>query len=124
MKNHVGMDCCAICGEPKGVVLCTEYKKVNGKLEPKQAIPENFCSGPELCKECLQKMKDNNTFVIYEADGEEGKPNPRFTGRWMVVNFEAINKNAPIYNYVDKNRFILADLDEYERLLGMKNEKK
>jgi hypothetical protein len=116
MDNHVGLVCCAVCGEPKGVALCTEFKKVNGKLEPKQSLPEKFADGPELCDKCLQKMKDDNTFVMYEVDGEEGKPNPKFTGRWAVLNFECLSKEAPFYDFVDKNRFILADLEQFNRI--------
>lgn len=116
MNNPVGMVCCAFCGEPKSIAFVTKYKNINGKKQPSIDLPEKFADGPELCDKCLQKMKDDNTFVMYEVDGEEGKPNPKFTGRWAVLNFECLSKEAPFYDFVDKNRFILADLEQYSRI--------
>lgn len=122
MNNPIGMVCCAFCGEPKYIAFVTKYKNVSGKPQPSVDLPEKFADGPELCDKCLQKMKDDNTFVMYEVDGEEGKPNPKFTGRWAVLNFKCLSEEAPFYDFVDKNRFILADLEQYSRIISKEDD--
>lgn len=122
MENHVGMDCCMLCGEPKGIVLATEYKNVNGKMQPKHPILQRFASGPELCDKCLEKMKNDNTFVMYEAEQvfnhKHNKHLPEFTGRYLIVNFEAVNKDFDSYDFIDKNRFILCKPQEFEKFVN------
>ena len=122
MENHVGLDCCMLCGEPKSIALATEYKNVNGKIEPKHPIPKRFASGPELCDKCLEKMKKDNTFVMYEAEQvynyKHKKHLPEFTGRYLIMNFEAVNKDFESYDFIDKNRFILCKPQEFERFIN------
>ena len=122
MENHVGMDCCMLCGEPKSIALATKYKTVNGKMQPKHPIPQRFASGPELCDKCLEKMKTDNTFVMYEAEQvfnhKHNKHLPEFTGRYLIVNFEAISKDFESYDFVDKNRFILCKPQEFNKFIN------
>ena len=122
MENHVGMDCCMLCGEPKSIALATEYKTVNGKMQPKHPIPQRFASGPELCDKCLEKMKNDNTFVMYEAEQvfnhKHNKHLPKFTGRYLIVNFEAVDKGFDSYDFIDKNRFILCKPQEFEKFIN------
>ena len=122
MENHVGMDCCMLCGEPKSIALATEYKTVNGKMQPKHPIPQRFASGPELCDKCLEKMKNDNTFVMYEAEQvfnhKHNKHLPEFTGRYLIVNFEAVDKGFDSYDFIDKNRFILCKPQEFEKFVN------
>lgn len=121
MENHVGMDCCMLCGEPKSIALAMQYKTVNGKMQPKHPIPQRFASGPELCDKCLEKMKNDNTFVMYEAEQvfnhKHNKHLPKFTGRYLIVNFEAVNKDFDSYDFIDKNRFILCKPQEFEKFI-------
>lgn len=121
MENHVGMDCCMLCGEPKSIALATQYKNVNGKMQPKHPIPQRFASGPELCDKCLKKMKTDNTFVMYEAEQvfnhKHNKHLPEFTGRYLIVNFEAVDKGFDSYDFIDKNRFILCKPQEFEKFI-------
>lgn len=121
MENHVGMDCCMLCGEPKSIALATEYKNVNGKMQPKHPIPQRFASGPELCDKCLEKMKTDNTFVMYEAEQvfnhKHNKHLPEFTGRYLIVNFEAVDKGFDSYDFIDKNRFILCKPQEFKKFI-------
>lgn len=122
MENHVGLDCCMLCGEPKSIALATEYKNVNGKMEPKHPIPKRFASGPELCDKCLEKMKKDNTFVMYEAEQvfnhKYKKHLPEFTGRYLIVNFEAVSKDFDSYDFIDKNRFILCKPQEFAKFIN------
>lgn len=123
MKNHVGMDCCMLCGEPKNIALATEFKRNSkGEMEPKYPIPQRFASGPELCDKCLEKMKKDNTFVMYEAElvynNKYKKHLPEFTGRYLIINFEAVNKYYDSYDFVDKNRFILCEPQEFEKFVN------
>ena len=122
MENHVGMDCCMLCGEPKSIALATQYKNVNGKMQPKHPIPQRFASGPELCDKCLEKMKADNTFVMYEAEQvfnhKHKKHLPEFTGRYLIVNFEAVDKGFDSYDFIDKNRFILCKPQEFKKFLN------
>ena len=121
MENHVGMDCCMLCGEPKSIALATQYKNVNGKMQPKHPIPQRFASGPELCDKCLEKMKTDNTFVMYEAEQvfnhKHNKHLPQFTGRYLIVKFEAVDKGFDSYDFIDKNRFILCKPQEFEKFI-------
>ena len=128
MENHVGMDCCMLCGEPKSIALATRYRtNRKGEMQPVKKIPQRFASGPELCDKCLEKMKKDNTFVMYEAEQvynhKHNKHLPQFTGRYLIVNFEAINKDFESYDFIDKNRFILCKPQEFEKFLGADDER-
>lgn len=111
-NNIVAQDICMVCGEIKSIAI-SKYLNKN--------IPERICTGPELCDKCLKKMKDENKFVLYEADP---KPNgiPEFTGRYAIINFDTINSDYPDYKFVDKNRFLLMTSDEFKKLEGDINE--
>ena len=123
MDNHIGMDCCMLCGEPKSIALAMKYKtNSKGEMQPVHKIPQRFASGPELCDKCLEKMKNDNTFVMYEAEQvfnyEHNKHLPKFTGRYLIINFEAINKDFDSYDFINKNRFILCEPQEFEKFIN------
>ena len=122
MENHVGMDCCMLCGEPKSIALATEYKEVNGKMQPKHPIPQRFASSPELCDKCLEKMKNDGTFVIYEAEQvyntKHKRELPEFTGRFLIAQMAGVDKSFESYNFIEKNRFILCLPEEFNKFVN------
>ena len=105
-NNIVAMVICAICKEPKGVAISRRLDK---------NIPKQFIDGPELCDKCLKKMKDLNRFIIYEC--EKNNKKDKMTGRWIEVNLDCLNKSVPFYDFVDKNRFIFAEPEEFNHFL-------
>ena len=107
-NNIVAQDICMVCGEIKSIAI-SKYLNRN--------IPEQICTGPELCNKCLKRMKDENKIVLYEADPTP-KGMPKFTGRFAIVSFDAINKDYPNYEFADKNRFLLMTTDEFKQLDG------
>ena len=109
-KSFVGMDCCPICNEPRGILFDKQVKNSLNKY--------NFVS-PELCDKCLKQAKEEGWFILYECDPEQvgKKIKHNFTGRYLKMRMEALDKAYPNYDYVDEHRFVCADLETFENLL-------
>ena len=109
-KSYVGMDCCPICNEPRGILLHEHLQNTLNKY--------NFVS-PELCDKCLKQAKEEGWFILYECDPEQigKKIKHNFTGRYLKMRMEALDKAYPNYNFVEKCRFVCTDLETFKNLL-------
>ena len=109
-KNWIGMNCCPLCGEPKNIVI---NKRMNKTLE------KNICLSPELCEKCKKQAKEEGWFILYECDPEQigKKIKYNFTGRYMKMRMEALDKAYQNYDYVNEHRFVCADLETFKNLL-------
>ena len=109
-KSFVGMDCCPICHEPRGILLHTQLKNTLNKY--------NFVS-PELCNKCLKQAKEEGWFILYECNHEHvgKKIKHNFTGRYIKMRIEGLDKAYPNYDYVDAHRFVCTDLETFNNLL-------
>lgn len=109
-KSYVGMDCCPICNEPRAILLHKQLRKTINKY--------NFTS-PELCDKCLKQAKEEGWFILYECDPEQvgKKIKHNFTGRYLKMRMEGLDKAYPNYNSVEKCRFACADLETFENLI-------
>lgn len=114
-KSHVGMDCCPICGETRGILIDNRLKNTLNKY--------NFVS-PELCDKCLKQAKEEGWFILYECDPEQigKKIKHNFTGRYMKMRMEALDKKYPNYDYVERHRFVCTDLETFNGLLKEKEQ--
>lgn len=109
-KDWIGMDCCPLCSKPKSIVM-------NKRME--KTLEEHMCLSPELCDKCLKQAKEEGWFILYECDPEQigKKVKNNFTGRYLKMRMEALDKAYPNYKYVDENRFVCADLETFRNLL-------
>lgn len=121
-NNHVGMSVCPLCGEPKYIALATRYRtNAKGEFESVTNVPEKFVDSPDLCDNCVKKFKEENKFVILEADYKTKVRNgftrePILTGNYLIMNFEVIDRSAPFYDFINEKRFILATLYEFNNI--------
>lgn len=128
-NNHVGMSICPLCGECKHIVLATTYQRdAKGKFESVVNIPNEFVDSPDLCEKCEKKLKEEDTFVIFEADHKtvikNNKTNkPILTGKYIILSFNLMDRSCPFYDFVKENRFILAIPEEFKNISNMLKEK-
>lgn len=114
-KSYVGMDCCPICNEPKGLVLNKQLRNTLNKY--------NYTS-PELCEKCLEQAKKEGWFILYECNPEQigKKIKHNFTGRYLKMRMEGLDEAYPNYNSIEKCRFACTDLKTFESLLKEKEQ--
>lgn len=128
-NNHVGMSVCPLCGESKYIALATRYRtNAKGEFESVTNIPERFVDSPDLCDNCVKKFKEENKFVIFEADNKTKIRNnitkePILTGYYIIMNFEAVDKSAPCYEFIKEKRFILATPEEFKNIKNLGEQK-
>lgn len=128
-NNHVGMSVCLICGEPKYIALATRYRtNAKGEFESITNVPEKFVDSPDLCDNCVKKFKEENKFVIFEIDNRtkirnNATKDPILTGHYLIMNFNAVNRSAPYYDFINEKRFILATSYEFKNIKNLGEQK-
>ena len=108
-KDWIGMDCCPICGEPRGLIMNQRMSKT---------LPKYMCSSIDLCDKCLKDAKENGWFILYETTEKyvKGKLHHMPTGRFMKLNFEALSPEAPGYEQIDKIRVCLTSEEDFNNI--------
>lgn len=104
-KDLIGMDCCPVCGEPRGIIMDKRMKKSLNKF---------MTTSLDLCDKCLKDAKENGWFIMYETTNEfiGGKLHYKPTGRFMKLNFDALSTETPGYEQINKIRVCLTS-EEY-----------
>lgn len=104
-KDWIGMDCCPVCGEPRGIIMDQRMKK---------SLNKYMTTSLDLCDDCLKDAKENGWFILYETTDEfiGGKLFHKPTGRFMKLNFNALSTETPGYEQVNKIRVCLTN-EEY-----------
>ena len=121
-NNHVGMSICPICEKPKYIALATKYRtNAKGEFESIINIPKKFVDSPDLCDNCVKNFKEENKFVIFKADYKTKIRNnftkkPVLTGKYLIMNFEIIDRSAPFYDFINEKRFILTTPVEFNNI--------
>lgn len=114
-KDWVGMDCCPICGKPRGIVMNRRMSKTLDKY---------ITTSLDLCDNCLKDAKEKGWFILYEITDEfvKGKLRHKPTGRFMKLNFEALSTDTPGYEHIEKTRVCLTNEEDFNNIYeGAKN---
>lgn len=108
-KDWIGMDCCPICGEPRGIIINQRMKKT---------LDKHMVASLDLCDKCLKDAKENGWFILYETTDEfiKGKLHHVPTGRFMKLNFEGLRTDAPGYEQIDKIRVCLTSKEDFDNI--------
>lgn len=112
-NNHVGMQICAKCQEPKAIILSSKYKQ-NGESVidiPKKVITDLF-----LCDKCLKEMQEKDHIVIFECENADST-NPKPTDRWIECDIKLINPSYEGLDFVKKHRILLTTIEDFNFIL-------
>lgn len=112
-KDFIGMDCCPICDEPRGILIHKHLRKT---------LSEKMCTSPKPCDKCIKDLEENNAFIMYECRGENHHT-PDFTGRWVKCNLEAFNFPEDTMNFIKENRFMCATEENFNFIINKAREK-
>ena len=83
---------------------------------------KHFSNNDRTNKE-IEYAISKKVFIYYDEaeqvfNHKHNKHLPEFTGRYLIVNFEAVNKDFDSYDFIDKNRFILCKPQEFEKFVN------
>ena len=108
-KDWIGMDCCPVCGEPRGIVMNRRMSKTLNKY---------MTTSLDLCDKCLKDAKENGWFILYEITDEfiKGKLCHKPTGRFMKLNFDALSTETPGYEQINKIRVCLTNEENFNNI--------
>jgi len=108
-KDWIGMECCPICGEPRGIVMDQRMKK---------SLNKYMTASLDLCDKCLKDAKENGWFILYETTEEfvKGKLYHKPTGRFMKLNFEALSTETPGYDRINDIRVCLTSEEDFNNI--------
>lgn len=108
-KDWIALECCPICGKERGIAINQKMTKT---------LPKHVSSDPHLCDDCLKDAKEFGWFIIYEANPQPHKKEPKFTGRFIKARYDALNQNIDekIRKFIDENRFILMCSEDFEQM--------
>lgn len=111
-KSFIGMDCCPICNEPRGILI---HKQLRNTLN------KHMCTSPKPCDKCIKDLEENNAFIMYECHGEDHyKPN--YTGRWVKCNLDAFTFPEDTMNFIKENRFMCATEENFNYIINKAKE--
>lgn len=115
-KDWIALECCPICGKERGIAINQRMTKT---------LPKRVVSDPRLCDDCLKDAKVLGWFIIYEADPQPHKKEPKFTGRFLKANIMCLSENLPeaTKRFVETNRFICMPSDEFDDLIKREEKK-
>ena len=109
-KDWIALECCPVCGKERGIAINQRMSKT---------LPKYVTSDPHLCDDCLKDAKEFGWFIIYEADPQPHKKEPKFTGRFLKANINCLNDNMPesTKRFIETYRFVCMSSDEFEDLI-------
>lgn len=115
-KDWIALDHCPICGKETGIAFDKRMKK---------SMSKHVVTDPHLCDDCLKDAKEKGWFIIYEADPQPHKKEPKFTGRFLKVNIMCLSENLPetAKRFVETNRFICMPSDDFDDLIQREEKK-
>lgn len=108
-KDWIGMDCCPVCGEPRGIIMNRRMSKTLNKY---------MTTSLDLCNKCLKDAKENGWFIMYETIEEfvKGKLCHKPTGRFMKLNFDSLSTETPGYEQIEKIRVCLTSEEDFNNI--------
>lgn len=103
MNDFVALDVCPYCGQPKGIAIHKNLKK----------LPQPCMTSPEPCDKCKEMFIAKNMVPVWSTF-IDGKGNIQFKPEYFFIHRDTVTTES-IRNMMMTSGFLIMKEDEFEK---------